>query len=101
MPYSSHSFGNVISERLKNPLKWLESADKHLDSNLSQFFIGGSVAFFYIENKRIVGQIYNETSRNSVSLHALKNKSRIENSKNNKLSTIKQRIYFTFKLPKQ
>jgi hypothetical protein len=80
-----------------SPRSWLEALDKHFDSNLAQFFLGGSVAYFYIENKKMVGQIQNKTSRSSVMLHLAKD----YEGKNKNLASITQKIYFTFDLNKK
>jgi|GEM_PF-2079908 len=82
------------------PTYLIEMIDKHLDSNLAQMFIGGAFALVRIKNKKLEGYIYNETGRKSLMLHAASDLKR--NNKGKKetiLSSIKQRIYFTFKLP--
>lgn len=80
----------------------IESLDKHLDSNLAQIFIGGAFALVRIRKGKLEGYIYNETSRESLILHLnvgdIQRKD--DGSKERSLSTIVQRIYFTFKLPK-
>lgn len=79
----------------------IESFDKHLDSNLAQFFVGGAFALVRIRNKKIEGYVFNETGRESLLLHIADDVKR-KNTKGQKetgLSTIKQRIYFTFDLP--
>ncbi|MET3028544.1 hypothetical protein ABXT06_17835 [Flavobacterium sp. UW10123] len=79
----------------------IESLDKHLDSNLVQIFIGGAFALVRIKNKKLEGYIYNQTGRQSLMLHVGNDRKRknIKEEKEALLSTIAQRIYFTFKLP--
>lgn len=79
----------------------IEGIDKHLDSNLAQIFVGGTFALVRIKNKKLEGYIYNKTGRNSLMLHITDNIERknIIDEKEVRLSTIIQRIYFTFKLP--
>ncbi|MBS7233604.1 hypothetical protein KHA90_21555 [Flavobacterium psychroterrae] len=81
----------------------IESLDKHFDSNLAQIFIGGAFALVRIRNAKLEGYVYNETSRESLLLHLsigdLKRKG--DQSEERRLSSIVQRIYFTFNLPKE
>ncbi|MDA6070416.1 hypothetical protein NJT12_12370 [Flavobacterium sp. AC] len=79
----------------------IESFDKHLDSNLAQIFIGGAFALVRVKNKKLEGYIYNKTSRESLMIHLnVGNRNRKnDGEKEKQLSTIVQRIYFTFKLP--
>ncbi|SCY31515.1 hypothetical protein SAMN02927916_1833 [Flavobacterium anhuiense] len=78
----------------------IESIDKHLNSNLAQIFIGGAFALVHIRNKKIEGYVFNQTGRRSFILHIAGDIERNnEGGKEAKLSTIKQRIYFTFELP--
>ncbi|WP_394775402.1 hypothetical protein [Flavobacterium sp.] len=80
----------------------IESLDKHFDSNLAQIFIGGAFALVRIRNGKLEGYIYNETSRESLvlllNIGDLKRKG--DGSEERRLSSIVQRIYFTFELPK-
>ncbi|CAA9201225.1 hypothetical protein FLA105534_03477 [Flavobacterium bizetiae] len=84
------------------PTYLIESIDKHFDSNLAQIVIGGAFALVRIRKGKLEGYIYNETSRESLILHLnvgdIHRKD--DGSKERSLSTIVQRIYFTFKLPK-
>lgn len=88
----------------KNPRYWLESLDKHFDSNLPQFFMGGAVAYFYIKNGKLIGMIENKTGRKSLMLH-IGNDYDLEKASDKQerpiLTTVSQRVYFTFKLPKK
>lgn len=81
-----------------NPIDILDSVDKHLDSNLAQIFIGGAFALVHIKNKKLEGYIFNETGKQSLMLHVADDVAR-GNTNNVGLSTVKQRIYFAFKLP--
>ncbi|MFK7113462.1 hypothetical protein V3468_03300 [Flavobacterium oreochromis] len=83
------------------PIYTIESLDKHLASDLAQIFIGGAFALVRIRNKKIEGYIYNETSLESLLLHL--DIGNVERTGKNdpRLSTIIQRYYFTFKLPKK
>ena len=80
----------------------IESLDKHFDSNLAQILIGGAFALVRIRKGKLEGYIYNETTRESLMLHlSVGNIERKDDrSQERRLSTIVQRIYFTFKLPK-
>lgn len=91
----------VDLELSPTPLYVIESFDKHLNSNLAQIFIGGAFALVRIKNKKLEGYIYNKTSRESLMLHLnVGNRKRKNDGADKKrLSTIIQRIYFTFKLP--
>ncbi len=80
----------------KNPSSWLESLQKHINSNASQFFIGGAVARVGIKDRNMVLQIYNETSRSSLMFHLGKNYDR--KNGNVRLSTIKQYINGVFSI---
>ncbi len=87
----------------KSPKTWSESLRKHFNSNLSQFFVGGSTAKVSIKNQNLMMQVYNETSRRSYYLHLpfVNNYKRKAGSKNKPLSTIKQYINASIKLEKQ
>ncbi|AYN05786.1 hypothetical protein [Flavobacterium sp. 140616W15] len=91
----------VDLELSPTPVFVIESFDKHLNSNLAQIFIGGAFALVRIKNKKLEGYIYNKTSRESLMLHLnVGNRKRKNDRADEKiLSTIIQRIYFTFKLP--
>jgi len=86
-----------------SPGIFIESIYKHLNSNLAQIFIGGTITRVHIKNGYITGYIYNETSKTSLMVHMdVENDNRInKNKKQNKLSTVKQRIFFSFKLPQK
>ena len=86
-----------------NPNSWKESAEKHIDSNHSQFFVGGASARVSIKNQNLIIQVYNETSRRSLFLHLpfIKNYKRTSGKKNKPLSTIKQYINANIPLQKQ
>ena len=79
-----------------DPSTWLESLSKHLNSNASQFFVGGAIATVNIKNQNINIQIYNATSRRSLMLHMAENYER--RNGNRPLSTIKQYIYARYKI---
>jgi len=80
----------------KNPSSWLESLIKHVNSNPTQFFVGGAIAKVKIQNKNLMIQIYNETSRNSLMLHIGKNYDRRNGNK--PLSTIKQYVNAKYRI---
>ena len=104
--YDFSKVGNSNKHRIwlefspnSNPNSWMESLNKHIDSNLPQFFIGGAFADVEIQDKNLIIQIYNETSRSSLMLHIGSNYDRVPNSEEQKpLSTIKQYIKASFKL---
>ncbi|KQO21659.1 hypothetical protein ASF10_12985 [Flavobacterium sp. Leaf82] len=83
------------------PTYSIEALDKHLNSNLAQIFIGGGFALVRIRGGKLEGYIYNETSKESLMLHlTVGDIERKDNEKQyQKMSTIIQRIYFTFELP--
>ena len=79
----------------------MESVSKHLNSNLAQVFVGGATAKITPakEDGYVIVDIYNETSRGSLMLHAAENYKRGDDAagtKDKNLSTIKQ--HFTFKM---
>ncbi|CAL2093522.1 conserved hypothetical protein [Tenacibaculum sp. 190524A05c] len=86
-----------------SPGIFIESLYKHLNSNFAQIFIGGAIVRIQIKNGYITGYIYNETTRTSLMLHMnVENEGRKDNlQQQNKLSTVIQRIYFSFKLPQK
>ncbi len=91
-----------IEEKYKLISGLIESGDKHLNSNWTQLFIGGGTAYVYIKDKEVHIKIENFTSKSSFALHMLKNEENNKKGKNGKrpiFSTIKQEIYFSFKLP--
>lgn len=101
--YAFNSVGNTDNVSIalefsptKNPSSWLESLQKHANSNASQFFVGGAVAKVRIQDRNLMIQIYNETSRSSLMLHIAKNYDRKNGNK--PLSTIKQYINASYKL---
>ncbi|MEQ6122704.1 DUF6443 domain-containing protein [Pseudotenacibaculum sp. MALMAid0570] len=85
-----------------NPASWKESAQKHANSNHSQFFIGGATARVKIKDQNLYIMIYNNTSRESLYLHQkVGNYKRKPGKKNKILSTIRQNIFAIWKIPKQ
>lgn len=84
-----------------SPGIFIESIYKHLNSNLAQLFIGGAIVRVQIKNGNIVGYIQNDTSKTSLMIHMnVENLKREDGQKKQKrLSTIRQRIHFSFKLP--
>jgi len=86
-----------------NPGSWMESAEKHADSNHAQFFVGGARAKVSIKNQNLMIQVYNATSRKSLFLHLpfVKDYERTPGKKNKPLSTIRQYINATIPLQKQ
>ncbi len=88
-----------IQEKIKLIRGLIESVDKHLNSNWTQLFVGGSLAYVYIKNKEVHIKIENTTGRKSFALHLVENIKSNKKSKRPKMSDIKQEIYFSFKLP--
>ncbi|MFT5890163.1 MAG: hypothetical protein ACI9Y7_000252 [Dokdonia sp.] len=83
-----------------SPGIFVESIDKHLNSNLAQLFMGGAIVYVRIKNGNIVGYIENKTTKNSLFLHmGVDNDDRNDEGMQKRLSTITQRIHFSFKLP--
>lgn len=78
---------------------FIESAQKHIDSNLPQFFIGGAnVKIIATKDKEwVLVEIENRTSRKSLMLHIGSNYERINGIKT-PLSTIKQRLIFKMRI---
>jgi hypothetical protein len=76
-----------------------KSIEKHFDSNLPQFFIGGSTAFISTTDKEgsVLVEITNKTSRNSLMLHMVNNYDRVD-GKIIPLSTITQKIIFNLSI---
>ncbi|TGD56835.1 RHS repeat domain-containing protein [Flavobacterium humi] len=78
---------------------FLESAEKHIDSNLPQFFVGGANVLITASDKpnKVNVTISNPTSRSSLLLHIGDNYPRSEEKNYEKpLSTIQQQ--FTFEM---
>jgi RHS repeat-associated protein len=65
--------GSISFSPTKNPNSWLESADKHVVSTPSQFFMGGAVfkAEPILGSNDVNVTITNVTSRSSAGLHLL------------------------------
>jgi len=82
-----------------NTKTFLESIQKHIDSNLSQFFIGGAIARIRAteEPNWVIVEVINNTSRKSLMFHIANNYER-EKGKIVPLSTIGQRIIFKMKI---
>lgn len=82
-----------------NTKTFLESIQKHIDSNLSQFFIGGAIARIRAteEPNWVIVEVINYTSRKSLMFHIANNYER-EKGKIVPLSTIGQRIIFKMKI---
>ncbi|MFN3405845.1 MAG: hypothetical protein ACK40G_17245 [Cytophagaceae bacterium] len=81
---------------------WMESLEKHLDSNLPQFFIGGAnVSVSATDDENWVSvSITNYTSRNSLMLHIGGNYERDGKDEGTEkpLSTISQTFTFRLKI---
>lgn len=78
-----------------------ESVNKHLNSNLVQFFIGGAVSHYMPSNEDgwVEVNITNATSRSSLFLHIADNYAR-NGSVNQPLSTTQQNFKFKIKIDK-
>ena len=76
----------------------LESIQKHVDSNVAQFFVGGANVFITLSDKKdkVYVSISNPTSRSSLLLHVGENYERSEkyHGREKALSTINQKFIF-------
>ena len=79
-----------------------ESINKHINSNLVQFFIGGAVIRYMpaSEDGWVEVSVTNYTSRKSLLLHVGENYSRSATQPNRPLSTIQQNFKFNIKIDK-